>query len=152
MRALQGAAAAGFGRRTYLQLRMHLLCGVHQGDGRDLSHLRRRTAPASQADEAGMNYRHAYHAGNFADIHKHVALMTIVSQLKKKEAPFAVIDTHAGRGLYDLCGDEAIRSGEAREGIAKLARHVARAPALATYLELVRGFGPQLYPGSPLIA
>lgn len=99
-----------------------------------------------------MNYRHAYHAGNFADVHKHTALTAILSHLRKKDAPFALIDTHAGRGLYNLSGEEARRSGEAAGGVAKLAGHVAQTPALASYLDAVRGFGPQHYPGSPLIA
>jgi len=99
-----------------------------------------------------MNYRHAYHAGNFADVHKHTALTAILLHLRKKDAPFALIDTHAGRGLYDLSGEEARRSGEAADGVAKLAGHVARTAALANYLDVVRGFGKQHYPGSPLIA
>jgi 23S rRNA (adenine2030-N6)-methyltransferase len=99
-----------------------------------------------------MNYRHAYHAGNFADVHKHTALTAILLHFRKKDAPFALIDTHAGRGLYDLSGAEAHRTGEAADGVAKLAGHVAQTPALATYLVVVRGFDPQHYPGSPLIA
>lgn len=98
-----------------------------------------------------MNYRHAYHAGNFADLHKHAALTAVLLHLRKKETPFAVIDTHSGRGLYDLSGEEALRSGESGEGIAKLTGHVARAPVLARYIDVVRGFGPQHYPGSPLM-
>jgi len=66
-----------------------------------------------------MNYRHSYHAGNFADVVKHLALTAILLHLKKKGTPFAVIDTHAGRGLYDLSGGEAQRTGEARDGIAR---------------------------------
>jgi 23S rRNA (adenine2030-N6)-methyltransferase len=131
---------------------MQLLRGVQPGDGRHLPELRRRTCAAATANPARMNYRHAYHAGNFADVHKHAALTAILLHLRKKDAPFALIDTHAGRGLYDLSGDEARRSGEVVDGVAKLAGHVARTPALATYLDVVRGFGPQRYPGSPLIA
>jgi 23S rRNA (adenine2030-N6)-methyltransferase len=99
-----------------------------------------------------MNYRHAYHAGNFADVHKHVALVAILLHLRRKETPFAVIDTHAGRGLYDLSGGEAQRTGEAAEGIALLRGHAAQSSALARYLETVRHFDAQYYPGSPLIA
>jgi 23S rRNA (adenine2030-N6)-methyltransferase len=131
---------------------MHLLRGVRPRDGQHLPELRRRTCAAAAANPARMNYRHAYHAGNFADVHKHTALTAILLHLRKKEAPFALIETHAGRGLYDLSGDEARRSGEAAEGVAKLAGHVAQTAALASYLDLVRGFGPQHYPGSPLIA
>lgn len=99
-----------------------------------------------------MNYRHAFHAGNFADVVKHVALVSIVQHLKKKNAPFAVIDSHAGRGLYDLTSSEAQRSGEAAWGIDRV-RYLTGGPeSLGTYLELVRSCGDGLYPGSPLIA
>jgi 23S rRNA (adenine2030-N6)-methyltransferase len=98
-----------------------------------------------------MNYRHGYHAGNFADVIKHIALIAILTHLKKKDAPFAVIDTHGGRGLYDLAGAEARKTGEAANGIRRL-RDLAGPlpPALGAYLDLV-GQGTS-YPGSPLIA
>jgi 23S rRNA (adenine2030-N6)-methyltransferase len=100
-----------------------------------------------------MNYRHGYHAGNFADVIKHVALAQILLHLKKKDAAFAVIDSHAGRGLYDLAGVEAGKTGEARDGIARLMDLGGDLPeALATYLALVKGAGEGRYPGSPLIA
>ncbi|MBV9570107.1 MAG: 23S rRNA (adenine(2030)-N(6))-methyltransferase RlmJ [Alphaproteobacteria bacterium] len=99
-----------------------------------------------------MNYRHVFHAGNFADVHKHVALVCILQRLQRKETPFAVIDTHAGRGLYDLSTAEAARTGEAADGIGKLAAHSAETPALAKYLSVVRTFGPETYSGSPAIA
>src|SRR5438045_1593729 len=67
-----------------------------------------------------MNYRHAFHAGSFADVVKHAVLARIVAHLKEKPAAFRVIDTHAGAGLYDLAGPEASRTGEWREGIGKL--------------------------------
>jgi 23S rRNA (adenine2030-N6)-methyltransferase len=99
-----------------------------------------------------MNYRHAFHAGNFADVVKHLALISIIEHLKRKEASFAVIDTHAGRGVYDLAGDEAKRSGEATNGIERL-RNLTEGPAtLQVYLDLVRHAGENRYPGSPLIA
>jgi 23S rRNA (adenine2030-N6)-methyltransferase len=98
-----------------------------------------------------VNYRHAYHAGNFADVVKHVALVAILQHLKKKEKPFRVIDTHAGRGLYDLSGGEAARTGEAAEGIVRI-RELSGSPALQSYLEIVRSVGAEKYPGSPLIA
>lgn len=98
-----------------------------------------------------MNYRHAFHAGNFADVVKHVALVRILLHLRKKETPFAVIDSHAGRGLYDLAGDEAQRTGEAANGIERL-RGVKGPEALERYLTLVEESGKGLYPGSPLIA
>jgi 23S rRNA (adenine2030-N6)-methyltransferase len=99
-----------------------------------------------------MNYRHAYHAGNFADVLKHVALVALLLHLRKKEKPFAVIDTHAGRGLYDLGGEEAGKTSEAQSGIARLRSSVNDPPALAAYLEMARGFGTNHYPGSPVIA
>jgi 23S rRNA (adenine2030-N6)-methyltransferase len=99
-----------------------------------------------------MNYRHAFHAGNFADVIKHLALVSILTSLKKKPAPFAVIDTHAGRGLYDLTGGEAQRSGEAAAGIAQVLDLTGGPETLRLYLDLVRGSGAGRYPGSPLIA
>jgi 23S rRNA (adenine2030-N6)-methyltransferase len=100
-----------------------------------------------------MNYRHGYHAGNFADVVKHVALVAILQYLRKKDAAFSVIDSHAGRGRYDLAGDQAARTGEAQNGIARLLDlSGAMPPALSTYLSLVREEGQGLYPGSPLIA
>ena len=88
-----------------------------------------------------MNYRHAYHAGNFADVHKHTALVATLLHLRRKESPFAVIDTHAGGGLYDISAEEAQRTREANDGIATLRSYAAQSPALAEYLEIVRGFG-----------
>jgi 23S rRNA (adenine2030-N6)-methyltransferase len=102
-----------------------------------------------------MNYRHAYHAGNFADVVKHLALVALLTHLKKKDKAFRVIDTHAGRGLYDLSGDEATRTGEAAQGIARLLTlvpHDGFPDALKTYLDVVQGVGEGRYPGSPLIA
>jgi 23S rRNA (adenine2030-N6)-methyltransferase len=100
-----------------------------------------------------VNYRHAYHAGNFADVVKHVALVAILQRLKKKDKPLRVIDTHAGRGLYDLTGNEAARSGEAAGGIARLGDlRAPLPPALQDYLDVVRASGAGKYPGSPLIA
>ena len=99
-----------------------------------------------------MNYRHAYHAGNFADVMKHTALVAVLLHLRKKQAPFAVIDTHAGRGLYDLSSTEAGKTGEARQGIASLGDAPAGNEVLQTYLDTARSFGSGTYPGSPLIA
>jgi 23S rRNA (adenine2030-N6)-methyltransferase len=98
-----------------------------------------------------MNYRHGYHAGNFADVVKHIALIAILTHLKKKDTPFAMIDTHGGRGLYDLSGGAARKTGEAANGIGRL-RDLAGPlpPVLAAYLQMA-GQGKS-YPGSPLIA
>ena len=108
-----------------------------------------------------MNYRHAFHAGNFADVVKHAVLGRIVAYLKEKPAAFRVIDTHAGAGIYDLAGPEASRTGEWRGGIGKLA-DAALAPnlrdLLAPYLEAVAAFNSasssqtlKVYPGSPAL-
>ena len=106
-----------------------------------------------------MNYQHAFHAGNFADVHKHAVLARILDYLKRKPAAFRVIDTHAGAGRYDLYGPEPKRSGEWRDGIGKIWRAPlpqAVQALLAPYLDAVAGFNPgatlRVYPGSPLIA
>ncbi len=96
-----------------------------------------------------MNYRHAFHAGNFADVVKHLALVAILLHLRRKDAPFAVIDSHAGRGSYDLSGEASVRTGEAANGIGRLG-DLAGEGALDAYLRLARGTAA--YPGSPLIA
>src|SRR6185312_2733668 len=98
-----------------------------------------------------MNYRHGYHAGNFADVVKHLALVAILLHLRKKDTAFAVVDSHAGRGAYDLKCMEAGKTGEALGGIARLTDLSGEMPqALSTYLSLVRE--GNVYPGSPLIA
>jgi len=106
-----------------------------------------------------MNYRHAFHAGSFADVLKHVVLARILLHLREKPAPFRVIDTHAGAGLYDLSGPEASLTGEWRNGIGRLAAAAlpaAAADLVAPYLAAVSRCNPQgglrFYPGSPLIA
>jgi 23S rRNA (adenine2030-N6)-methyltransferase len=106
-----------------------------------------------------MNYRHAFHAGGFADVIKHIVLVRILVYLQDKPAAFRVIDTHGGAGLYDLTSDEARRGGEWLTGIARIMQARFSDAALALlkpYLDIVRAFntGPELtaYPGSPLIA
>ncbi len=105
-----------------------------------------------------MNYRHAFHAGNFADVVKHLILTRIVEYLKRKPAAFRVIDTHAGIGRYDLDADAAQRSPEWREGIGRLFGRGLPPPAAGLaqpYLDVVRGENPdgrlRAYPGSPLL-
>lgn len=101
-----------------------------------------------------MNYRHAFHAGNFADVVKHLALSAVILHLRRKEKAFRVIDTHAGAGLYDLEGALALRTGEAETGIGRL-RGLGRADipeALGVYLDCVEREGEGRYPGSPRIA
>ncbi len=92
-----------------------------------------------------MNYRHAYHAGNFADCMKHALLTWMLSALARKPAPFFVLDTHAGTGQYDLLDDPAERTGEWRGGIARVLGGTPQ--PLADYASLVERLG--LYPGSP---
>src|ERR1700686_879659 len=106
-----------------------------------------------------MNYRHAFHAGGFADVIKHIVLVRMLTYLQDKQAPFRVIDTHAGARLYDLTSDEARRGGQWLTGIARMmqARFSENtAPLIKPYLDIVRAFNPQrdltVYPGSPLIA
>jgi 23S rRNA (adenine2030-N6)-methyltransferase len=105
-----------------------------------------------------MNYRHAFHAGNFADVVKHAIMCRVLTHFHKKATPFRVLDTHAGIGLYDLQGSEAERTGEWRDGIGRLfpATPVgALADFLAPYLACVRDVNPdgvaRFYPGSPLL-
>ena len=106
-----------------------------------------------------MNYRHAYHAGNFADVVKHAALARILSYMKLKPQPFRVIDTHAGIGLYDLTSEQALKTGEWQDGIGRVlvASFDDRVRALLQpYLDAVAHVNPdgelKHYPGSPLIA
>lgn len=106
-----------------------------------------------------MNYRHAFHAGNFADVLKHLVFAWCLNSLTRKDKPFCVIDTHAGVGRYDLTGDEATRSPEWKQGVARV---LAADPpddvvaVLAPYLNVVRALNPDgglaHYPGSPELA
>ncbi len=105
-----------------------------------------------------MNYRHAYHAGNFADVAKHAALSRLVEYLKLKDKAFRVVDTHAGVGLYDLSSEEAQKTGEWQGGIGRLLETKLSPEAealLAPYLAAVAAENPDggvaRYPGSPLI-
>jgi len=100
-----------------------------------------------------MKYRHSFHAGNFADVHKHVALLALLHALKKKAKGFQYLDTHAGRGSYDLSG----ALGEAAGGIGRFLQAQHSAPELREYAALITQFRAaagrgHLYPGSPLIA
>ena len=106
-----------------------------------------------------MNYRHAFHAGGFADVFKHAVLCRILHYLRAKPAAFRVIDTHAGAGLYDLAGPEASRGGEWHDGIERLMAAQLAAPVaalLAPYLEVIGALNERgrlkTYPGSPALA
>ncbi|BBE72598.1 23S rRNA (adenine(2030)-N(6))-methyltransferase RlmJ [Oharaeibacter diazotrophicus] len=106
-----------------------------------------------------MNYRHAYHAGNFADVVKHAVLARILDRLGRKDAPYRVLDTHAGVGLYDLAADEALKTGEWRGGVGRVLE-ATPSPALAEFLapwrqalrEVNGGDHVLVYPGSPAVA
>src|SRR5450631_207473 len=101
-----------------------------------------------------MNYRHIYHAGNFADIAKHVALLCCLEALKRKESAFFALDSHAGRGFYDLQAAEAVKSGEAERGIQTLIEKAIGNGALAGYFSAIharRGKRLARYPGSPAL-
>lgn len=103
-----------------------------------------------------MNYRHAFHAGNHADVLKHIVLLACLAHLKRKDAPFAVLDTHAGAGLYDLTSDAALRSPEFAGGVAKLWDWPDPPALAAAYLDAVRAHNAdgalRFYPGSPALA
>ncbi len=106
-----------------------------------------------------MNYLHAYHAGNFADVVKHVLLLQLLEQMSQKPKPYYILDAYAGRGLYSLASTEAKKTGEAENGVAKLADFVAKNPqtrlpkAVQTYLDdlnFAKSFyDKHVYPGSP---
>ncbi len=103
-----------------------------------------------------MNYRHAFHAGNHADVLKHYVLSRLIALLSRKEAPFAYLDSHAGVGLYDLQGDQASRTGEWLQGIDRLWQAEDVPDPLLDYLEVIRAMNPdgvlRHYPGSPELA
>lgn len=103
-----------------------------------------------------LSYRHAYHAGNFADVMKHIVLTSILKYLTRKDARLCYLDTHAGAGGYDLRSDQAQKTGESGLGIAKIIDAAEPPEPIADYLELVRRFNPAgnlgKYPGSPWLA
>ncbi|HYD31275.1 MAG TPA: 23S rRNA (adenine(2030)-N(6))-methyltransferase RlmJ [Azospirillaceae bacterium] len=104
-----------------------------------------------------MNYRHIYHAGNFADVLKHTVLALLLEHLRRKDTPFVVLDTHAGIGRYDLSSIEAGKTREYESGIARLLAAPDLPPELAPYLDVVRALNPEAgplrwYPGSPRVA
>jgi 23S rRNA (adenine2030-N6)-methyltransferase len=101
-------------------------------------------------------YRHAFHAGNHADVLKHTVLALVLRYMNRKEKPYRVVDTHAGAGGYSLEGQYAQKKGEFEQGIARLWDRTDLPPAVADYVSLVRQFNPNgrlsQYPGSPAIA
>jgi 23S rRNA (adenine2030-N6)-methyltransferase len=99
-----------------------------------------------------MNYRHAYHAGNFADVLKHIVLILCLDYLQKKDGPLCIIDAHGGAGLYDLGSEEAAKTGEWERGIGRLIERDGVAGDLKLYFDLTGGdLSQRRYPGSPLL-
>lgn len=103
-----------------------------------------------------LSYQHAYHAGNPADVHKHVALALLLAHLARKDKPFAVVDLYAGEGDYDLSQFAPQKTGEYRHGIESVLKATRPPPALVPYLAAVRELNPgdelKHYPGSPALA
>ncbi|QLF93305.1 23S rRNA (adenine(2030)-N(6))-methyltransferase RlmJ [Pseudomonas sp. ABC1] len=103
-----------------------------------------------------MNYRHAFHAGNHADVLKHLVLTRLFAMLARKDAPYAYLDSHAGVGLYDLAGDQANRTGEWLQGIGRLWQAEDLPAVFADYLGAIRQLNTEgelrYYPGSPELA
>jgi 23S rRNA (adenine2030-N6)-methyltransferase len=103
-----------------------------------------------------LSYRHSYHAGNHADVLKHAVLALLVEALKKKDTPFAYLETHAGAGRYDLRSEQAQKTGEFHAGIARLWDATPVPDALSPYLDAVHALNPEgqllFYPGSPRVA
>ncbi len=102
------------------------------------------------------SYRHAFHAGNHADVLKHMVLVQLLSYLNQKDTAYMVIDTHAGAGVYQLDGDYASKSGEAQEGIARLWDRKDLPPLVKDYVQHIKAMNPagmlRHYPGSPFLA
>ena len=101
-----------------------------------------------------LSYRHSFHAGNHADVLKHLALIAILEAQLKKPTPICYVDSHAGAGRYALDSAEARKTGESADGVGRLLNHPAQAPLLRRYLELIQAAdaAPQHYPGAPCLA
>ena len=103
-----------------------------------------------------LSYRHGFHAGSFADVHKHIILVAILSYLQKKAKPFSYIDSHAGAGLYPIDLPYMQKTKEYANGIAKLFKQTPKNTLVQEYLSVIKQFNPTkeltIYPGSPLIA
>lgn len=103
-----------------------------------------------------LSYRHGFHAGNSADVLKHLILCAVISYIRKKDKPFTIIDTHAGGGIYRLDDGMAEKTGEAKDGIVKLMQHPGKLPEIVPeYFSIIRDLNPEgkiaVYPGSPYI-
>jgi 23S rRNA (adenine2030-N6)-methyltransferase len=113
-------------------------------------------APCRAVDNARVHYQHRFHAGNFADVFKHVLLLALLRALGAKDKPWCYAETHAGAGDYDLADEAAARTAEFHDGIARLWSRDDAPPAVADYLDRVRALNPdgslRRYPGSPRVA
>lgn len=98
-----------------------------------------------------MNYRHIYHAGNFADVVKHIALISLINKLKLKEKPFGVLDAFAGTGIYNISDERAQKTGEYKTGIDTIKSCENAQDLITQYLNIANDFGNDSYPGSPAI-
>ena len=99
-----------------------------------------------------MNYRHAFHAGNFADVHKHVVLLALLGRLQQKPKPLFYLDTHAGRGWYDLRSLEASRGNEFQDGIGRLRSYEPQTEEVRRYVQVAKESPGNRYAGSPILA
>lgn len=103
-----------------------------------------------------LSYQHGFHAGNFADLHKHLLQVGLLAALNRKSKPWSYLETHSGRALYDLGDDQSQKTGEYRDGIARLWQSQSQDPLIQAYLDQVRQVNPDAelirYPGSPSIA
>lgn len=99
-----------------------------------------------------LSYQHLYHAGNPADVHKHAVLAALLAYLTVKDKPLTYIETHAGRGLYDLSAPQALRTGEAAAGVGRMLARFAGHPYARVVAQVRAQWGADAYPGSPLIA
>jgi 23S rRNA (adenine2030-N6)-methyltransferase len=100
-----------------------------------------------------LSYQHIYHAGNLADVHKHALLATALDYMTRKDKPLSYLETHAGRGAYDLSAAPSVKTGEAAQGIVKLAEAFpADHPYARVRARIARVYSDTTYPGSPLIA
>ncbi|MCF6305522.1 MAG: 23S rRNA (adenine(2030)-N(6))-methyltransferase RlmJ [Rhodobacteraceae bacterium] len=97
-----------------------------------------------------LSYQHSYHAGGPADVHKHLVLAELLALLTKKSRGISYLETHAGRGLYDLSSDDSLKTGEAAEGINAIT--LPDCPLVKTLRNIQQKYGPDAYPGSPMIA
>jgi 23S rRNA (adenine2030-N6)-methyltransferase len=103
-----------------------------------------------------MNYRHAFHAGNHADVLKHIVLLALIDSFKRKDSPFFILDTHAGRGRYLFTGEESRKTSEAEDGVMRLMAQPQLPEVVERYLRAIQADNPVgsliAYPGSPLLA